>query len=379
MGLAWVDARQGAGDTTNPMTSTPSADAGTTPAGVRAAVRDVPAYPFTPLDVPIKLDQNENPYDFPADLKAEALARMAARPWNRYPDLHADTLRDRIAAFEDWDAAGVVVTPGSNVLIKLLTELGGIGQTVLTVNPTFSVYTLEAQLLGAELVQVPLNADFSLPVEALKAELAAREPGVLYITQPHAPTGQVDAERDVRALIDAAQGWIVVLDEAYYQYGGQDYRNLIRANPHCLSLRTFSKAWGLAGLRLGYALAHPELAGQLQKLVPAFNVSLLAQTALEVALENPAYVQQRVAEGLRERTRVLDALAAHPTLEALPSGSNFFLLRSPDAGTTYTHLLSRGIVVRRQDRLHLLEGCLRVAVGTPAENDALLAALAELA
>lgn len=359
--------------TTEPLTSPQAA-----PAGVRAAVRGVPAYPFTPLDVPIKLDQNENPYDFPEALKAEALRRMAARPWNRYPDLHADELRRRIAAYEGWDEHGVVVTPGSNVLIKLLTELAGISQTVLTVSPTFSVYTLEAQLLGAKLVQVPLNADFSLPVDALKAELKRHQPGVLYITQPHAPTGHVDADAAIRDLVDAAGDWVVVLDEAYHQYSRTDHKALVLAGGNRLSLRTFSKAWGLAGLRLGYALATPELAGQLQKLVPAFNVSTLAQAALEVALEQPGYVQERVQEGIRERGRVLAALSGHPTFQALPSQANFFLLRTPDAAATYTHLLSRGIVVRRQDSLPGLTGCLRVAIGTPAENDALLAALADL-
>lgn len=120
--------------------------------GVRPAVLAVPAYPFSPIQVPIKLDQNENPYDFPAELKARAAERMLAQPWNRYPDLHADTLAAKIAEYEGWDARGVVVTPGSNVLIKLLTELAGIEQTVLTVDPTFSVYTLEAKMLGARLV-----------------------------------------------------------------------------------------------------------------------------------------------------------------------------------------------------------------------------------
>ena len=119
------------------MTSNPSV-AGA-PVGVRPAVRAVPAYPFSPIQVPIKLDQNENPYDFPAELKARAAERMLAQPWNRYPDLHADTLAAEIARYEDWDTGGVVVTPGSNVLIKLLTELAGIEQTVLTVDPTFSV------------------------------------------------------------------------------------------------------------------------------------------------------------------------------------------------------------------------------------------------
>lgn len=362
------------------MTLNPDSAAPSVPTGVRAAVRNVPAYPFTPIDVPIKLDQNENPYDFPADLKAEALRRMAAEPWNRYPDLHADTLRDAIARYENWDNHSLVVTPGSNVLIKLLTELAGIDQTVITTNPTFSVYTLEAALLGAKLVQIPLNPDFSLPVAAMQAALASEQPGVLYIAQPHAPTGHSDSAADVLALVQTAEqyGWVTVIDEAYHQYSGTDYRDLVRQHPNTLSLRTFSKAWGLAGVRLGYILAGNALAQNLQKLVSAFNVNLLTQIALEVALEHPEYMHERVQEGVSERERVLAALKDHPTVKPIPSQSNFFLIRTPDADAVYKHLLGRGIVVRRQDKLHLLGGCLRVAVGTPNENDALIAALNEL-
>ncbi|GGK28985.1 histidinol-phosphate aminotransferase [Deinococcus malanensis] len=360
------------------MTSTPTPLPDTALPGVRPAVRAVPAYPFTPADVPIKLDQNENPYDFPAELKAEAVRRMLERPWNRYPDLHADTLRARVAAYEDWAAEGVVLTPGSNVLIKILTELAGINQTVLTVDPTFSVYTLEASLLGAKLVQVPLNEDFSLPVEGLKAALAANPPGVLYITQPHAPTGFVDGADAVQELVEAARGWVVVVDEAYHEYSDTDYRTLVRAHPNALSLRTFSKAWGLAGIRAGYALTSPALAQNLQKLVSAFTMNTLTQCALEVALEQPAYVRQRVQEGVRERVRVLDALQAHPTCQALPSQGNFFLLRTADPQVAYETLLSHGIVIRRQDNLPGLRGCLRIAIGTPAENDALIRAVQAL-
>lgn len=362
------------------MTQANSADAQVAPSGIRPAVRAVPAYPFTPVDVPVKLDQNENPYDFPAELKAEALRRMAERPWNRYPDLHADRLRAAIARFEGWDVSGVVVTPGSNVLIKMLTELAGIGQTVLSTDPTFSVYTLEASLLDAKLVQLPLNADFSLPVAALKDALASETPGVFAVAQPHAPTGYVDAESDVRDLVETAEryGWVTVLDEAYHEYSGTDYRELVRAHPNTLSLRTFSKAWGLAGLRLGYMLTSPALAEQQQKLVPAFNVNVLTEAALEVALEHPGYVQERVAEGIRERERVLSALAGHPTVQALPSRSNHFLLRTPDPLAAYRHLLEHGIVVRPQHTMHLLGGCLRIGIGTPAENDTLIAALKAL-
>ncbi|RJF72288.1 histidinol-phosphate aminotransferase family protein [Deinococcus cavernae] len=359
------------------MTSTPLSQE---TRGIRAAVRKVSAYPFTPIDVPIKLDQNENPYDFPAELKAEAARRMLERPWNRYPDLHADKLREALARYEDWDAGSIVVTPGSNVLIKILTELAGINQTMLVTKPTFSVYTLEASLLDAKLVEVPLNPDFSLPVAELKAALEREAPGVFAIAEPHAPTGHADRPEDVQELVRHAEqyGWVTVLDEAYYQYSGTDYRDLVRAHPNALSLRTFSKAWGLAGVRLGYILAGQEIAHNLQKLVSAFNVNILTETVLEVALEHPEYVQRIVQETVRERERVFAALQNHPTCQALPSQANYFLLRTPDAQAAYRHLLSRGIVTRPQDGQYLLKGCLRVAIGTPGENDTLIAAVNEL-
>lgn len=344
---------------------------------MREAVRATPAYPFTPIDAPIKLDQNESPWDFPEDLKRLAADRALSRPWNRYPDLDADTLRDSIGAFEDWDPRGVVVTPGSNVLIKLLTELSGIGQTVLTVKPGFSVYHLEALMLGAKLVEVALNPDFSLPVEELLRELKGG-PGVFYLTQPHAPTGHLDARAGVERLVDAAGGWTTVIDEAYHQYGEGDYRDLARARDNVVLLRTFSKAWGLAGLRLGYALTGVELATQLQKLVSAFNVNALTQAAAEVALEHPEYVRERAEKTVAERERVMAALRAHPTWRVVPSGANFFLVRTPEAGEAYRALLGRGILVRRQDKNFMLEGCLRVSVGTPEENDRFLAAAMQI-
>ncbi|WP_278913754.1 pyridoxal phosphate-dependent aminotransferase [Deinococcus wulumuqiensis] len=364
------------------MTQTPPVSGPDAPvrSGVRQAVRDIPAYPFTPIDVPYKLDQNENPYDFPPELKRRAAERLLAHPWNRYPDLHADTLRAAIARHEDWDAAGVVITPGSNVLIKILTELGGIGQTVLTTDPTFSVYTLEAQMLGAELVLTPLNPDFSLPVEATLEALSAHAPGVFYVTQPHAPTGHSDRPEDVRRVVEVADrlGWVTVIDEAYYQYAGTDHRDLVRAGKNVLSLRTFSKGWGLAGVRAGYLLAHPELAGQLQKLVSAFTINFLTQAVIETALEHPEYMRERVAEGIAERQRIFEAVKDHPTCTVFPSTTNFFLLKVPDADAAYRHLLDHGIVCRRQDKLRGLEGCLRIAVGAPHENDALIAAILAL-
>ncbi|AZI43282.1 histidinol-phosphate aminotransferase family protein [Deinococcus psychrotolerans] len=360
------------------MTSTPMLPASAL-SGVRQVVRRTPAYPFTPVSAAIKLDQNESALDLPAELRDLALQRLAHTEWNRYPDLHADTLRDKIAEFEDWNPDGVVVTPGSNVLIKLLTEMAGVNQRVLSVQPNFSVYGLEASMLGATLLQVPLKPDFSLPVEGLVAELQKGGPGLLFVTQPHAPTGHLDAESDVKAVLDAAgDDWVAVLDEAYYQFADSDGRALVAERSNRISLRTCSKAWGLAGLRLGYALTSPELAQNLQKLVSAFNINILTQTVAMTALEHPEYMRQRVAQTVQERQRILAALQGHPVYTGLPSQGNFFLLKTPDAAAAYQHLLSRGLLVRRQDGMPMLEGCLRIGIGTPEQNSALLAALAEV-
>ena len=361
------------------MTSVPKPSPVHPASGVRPEVRSTPAYPFTPVNAPFKLDQNESALDFPLALRKLAMERMLARDWNRYPDLHAETLKAKIGEYEGWNPEGVVVTPGSNVIIKLLTELGGIGRRVLTVQPNFSVYELEGQMLGAQLTRVPLRGDFGLDVAAMQRELARGGPGVLFLPQPHAPTGFLDMESDLRAVIEAAgDDWIVVIDEAYHQYSGSDYKSLVLERGNRVSLRTFSKAWGLAGLRLGYALAGTELAENLQKLVSAFNVSTLTQAVAEVALEHPQYVRARAEEAIWERERMLRKLSGLKKLHAHPSQANFFLLRTPDAAHAYAFLLERGLLVRRQDKQPMLEGCLRISVGTKEQNDLLLTAVLEL-
>jgi histidinol-phosphate aminotransferase len=347
--------------------------------GVRDEVWATPEYPFTPIPAPFKLDQNESALDVPLHLRKLAVERMLQCDWNRYPDLHAETLAARIGEYENWAPAGVVVTPGSNVIIKLLTEIAGTGQRLLTVQPNFSVYELEGQMLGAQVSRVPLRPDFGLDVSAMQRELSAGGPGLLFLPQPHAPTGFLDSEQDLRAVIEAAgDDWIVVIDEAYHQYSGSDYKNLVHERGNRLSLRTFSKAWGLAGLRLGYALSSPELAQQLRKVVSPFNVGVLTQAVAEVALEHPEYVRARADEVIWERDRVLRELAEMQKLHAYPSQANFFLLKTPDAGYTYQFLLERGLLVRRQDKQPGLEGCLRVSIGTKEQNDLLVAAVLEL-
>ena len=343
---------------------------------VREAILNAAAYPFTPIDAPVKLDQNESGYDFPPALKTLALDRLGKVVWNRYPDMNADSLRLELARYLNWDARGLVVTTGSNVLIHALAQIAGLGARVVTVMPAFSLYTLSAKLLEAELTQVPLEPDFELPLPALLRELQ-RGSGVLYLAEPHAPTGALHDAGQLEQLIRAAPNWIVVIDEAYVEYAGVDHTAFVE-HPNVCILRTFSKAWGLGGLRLGYLMAQPNLASQVQKILAPFNVSSLHTVIASVALENPSYVTERVREAIRERDRVYAALREHPTWQIHPSRANYHLIRTPDAARAHAGLLERGVLVRRQDSLSGLEGCIRVSIGTPAENTAFINAAQEL-
>jgi histidinol-phosphate aminotransferase len=175
-----------------------------------------------------------------------------------------------------------------------------------------------------------------------------------------------------------AAGWLVVLDEAYHQFSGSDLRDLARANRSVVLLRTFSKAWCLGGIRGGYLLGAPELAGKIQSMLPPFLIPAHTAAVLLSALEAPGYVEALVQRLVAERARLLSGLAGHPTWKAHPSSTNFVLVRTPDAKAAYDGLLAAGILVRRQDHHAGLDGCIRVTVGSPAENDAFLAAAAAL-
>lgn len=341
---------------------------------IRPRIRDLAPYDFDPHPAGAKLDQNELPSDLPEALREEFLSRLRDVPLNRYPDLQARELRARLARLHDWPEEGVVVTPGSNVLIQSLVIAAGIGQTVIAPAPSFGVYSLQARMLGADLIEVPLGPDFSLSTgEMMQAMRRGR--GVLFVANPAAPTGNLHRRGQLERLIEAGDGnWTVVIDEAYHQFAGSDFADLARRQG-VVSLRTLSKAFGLAGARVGYALTNPDLATELRKTVNPFAVSGLQQAAALTMLEHHDLVLRHVAEVVAERDRLQDALRQLAGVRAFPSVTNFILLRLNDAGGVHRELLRREVVVRRQSGA--LSNYLRVTVGTRQENERFLTALRE--
>jgi len=197
---------------------------------------------------------------------------------------------------------------------------------------------------------------------------------------PHAPTGAMFAAGDVAALAERARatGWLLVIDEAYHAFSGTDARPLARENPSVAVMRTFSKAWSLGGVRTGYLLGSPRVASVVSALLPPFCIPAHTGVIIRAVLEQPGYVAPLVERIRAERARLAAGLAAaQPRWTVYPSAANYLLVRTPDARAAFDHLLSRGLLVRRQDHYPGLTGCLRISVGTAAENDALLAAARE--
>lgn len=342
---------------------------------IRPEVRGLGAYSFTPHQAEVVLDQNESPFPLPDYLQRRLRELVTSLEPNRYPDLEPRLLRAALAEHTGWDPEGIAIAGGSNVLIQAAVIAAGAGRTVLTVSPTFSVYSLQARLLAETLREVPLRPDFSLDMDGLERELKAGS-GVFFLASPAAPTGNGHPAGQVRRLAEAAgDRWLFVVDEAYHEFAGSDLSPLVADFPGVVVLRTFSKAAGLAGLRLGYALARPVIATQLRKVVMPFSVSALQERAGLLLLENRELTEENVHRTVKERTRVAAALEAVPGLTAFPSDANFILFRVPDATAVHGALLEEGVLIRRQDHLPGLHGCLRVSIGLPAENDRFLEAL----
>ena len=345
---------------------------------VRKAVQQLAEYNFKAYDASIKLDQNELPYDVSDEIKTEICRRIMAQPLNRYPERQGESLRAQLAGHLGISDDMLMLGNGSNTIIRRIIESCGIDQRVLTVKPTFAVYELDSHLLDPEaLCAVALSESFELDVDALKAEMTQGS-GVVFIANPAAPTGNLHGREELIELLEQAQthNWTFVIDEAYYQFAGCDHLDLLKDYDNLILLRTFSKAYGLAGVRVGYCIGNPQLIAQVRKSPPQFSISSLqlitASCVLEMAQDQ---LSEYLSEAHSERERLLSGLRALG-VECLDSVCNFFLMRFADPQAIHEALRERGVLVRRQDGL--VSGALRVSVGNPQENDRFLAAMRDI-
>jgi histidinol-phosphate aminotransferase len=327
----------------------------------------------------IKLDAMENPYPLPERVKtrlSEALGRVAI---NRYPDAGGEdakrALRSALGIPED---AGLLLGNGSDELIQVIVSaVAKPGAVVLAPDPSFVMYRMDAVYASTRFVGVPLRPDFGLDREAVLAAIERESPAVIFIACPNNPTGNLFADADVEAILGAARG-LVVIDEAYYAFADASVLSRVHEFPNLLVLRTLSKV-GMAGIRLGYAVAAPAWIAELNKLRQPYNVNALTQAAVGALLFDAGWIAVQAAAIRAERTRLESALAQLPGVGVYPTQTNFVLVRVIDADRIFDGLKARRILIKNLHGWHpLLDNCLRITVGTPEENDLLLSALAAL-
>lgn len=347
---------------------------------VRPEVRRARAYHLDLAPCRFKLDQNEVPWDLPRAVKRRIAESLLELDFARYPDFHGDALREALSRHHGHPAAGILVGNGSNELLGVALEaVAGPGAEVLALRPGFEPYRMMIERTGAAAHFLGPRADLRLPWAELSAEVARDPRRPVLLTSPNNPTGEAVPVREVEELLARLEAPLL-LDNAYGELSTEDYRPLLARHPHLVLFRTFSKAWSLAGLRLGYLLAAPELAAELAKVKLPYNVGHAALVAGEECLAAAPRLGKRVRLLVARRGQWQAMLAARG-FAVFPSQANFLLARCPggDAATVYAGLARHGIRVRDVSAGAGLGGCLRFSVGSGAALRATAAALDEMA
>ena len=346
---------------------------------IRQDVQSMHAYAIQDSVGMVKLDAMENPFGLPPELQKALGERLGKLALNRYPDGRVNDLRTGLAQYAGMpEGHDIMLGNGSDELISLLAMACDVpGASILAPAPGFVMYAMSAQLQGLAFHSVPLTADFELDESAMLTAIAEHKPSIVYLAYPNNPTGNLWNDAVIEKIIVAQgeQGGLVVMDEAYQPFASKSYIDRLARHSHVLLMRTLSK-FGLAGVRLGYMVGPKALVAEVDKVRPPYNISVLNYECALFAIENAEVFAQQAKVLRDERTRLTLALAAMPGVQPFPSEANMILVRVPDAAKAFDGLKAHKVLVKNISKMHpLLAECLRLTVGTPTENEQLLAAL----
>ena len=341
-------------------------------------MRALEGYHSPQLDVAVRLNTNESPYEPPEEFVDAWLDALRKLPLNRYPDRDARDLREALGRQLGQPPERLFCANGSNeVLQTLLLTYGGAGRAAAVFEPSYALHAHIASITGTEVVVGERRADYTIDPDAGRALIAEHHPTIVFVCSPNNPTGTVEPASTVDALLDATDG-LVVVDEAYGEFAPESYLRRVSDDGRLVVVRTYSKVWSMASLRLGFAVASPDVVEQLEKVVLPYHLAVATQVAGTLALDFSDEMTSRVARLVAERARVERELSAVDRVAAVPSGANFVLFKvDGDGHALWQALVDRGVLVRDFSRWPRLTDCLRVTIGTPEENDAFLAALRE--
>lgn len=345
---------------------------------LRDDIRDLDGYHSPQLQVSVRLNTNESPLPPPPGFVGDWLEALRAIPLHRYPDRSAHALREALGEFLGQPADRVFAANGSNeVLQTIFLGFGGHGRRALLFEPSYALHSHIARITGTDVVVCDRQPNFTLDPSVACAAIAEHQPDIVVLCSPNNPTGLVEPRATVTAVLEAvAPTTLVVVDEAYAEFADWSATELITEGSPLLVVRTYSKVWSMAALRLGFCVGASRIIADLEMVALPYRLSTPTQLAGTVAFRHEAEMSSRVGLIVRERERVMDALIAMPYVEPFPSGANFILFRpKSDAHVIWQALVDRGVLVRDFSSWPRLEGCLRVTIGTREENDVFLKTL----
>lgn len=337
-------------------------------------VRALAPYTLKATVAPIKLNQNESPWDVSEEFKQQILARVQQHAWNRYPDFHPADVLQGLGELHGLSGENVLIGNGSNELIQaIFSAIVTQGTKVAIPVPTFALYKMMIAANQGECIEVPLQEDLSYDLDAWRTLADAGEAHLL-LCSPNNPTGST-VTRDFVEDLSRRTRKLVLVDEAYVHFGQEDLSTLVERCPNVIVLRTFSKASGLASVRFGYALASAALVPELHKVKLPYNVGVFGLEVARAALEDPTILDSSAQPLVQERTRLENALKEMPFDRVLQGMANFVVVSTPRAQELFDALFEQGILIRNIGGYPMLSDHLRISLGTPEENDALIDAL----
>lgn len=345
---------------------------------IRSDVQGMHAYAIQPSAGLVKLDAMENPHRLPPQLQRALGERLGAVALNRYPGERIETLKQALAKHAGMpEGFSLMLGNGSDELISLIAMACDVpGASILAPLPGFVMYGMSAQLQGLKFIPVDLTPDFELDERAMLAAIEQNQPSIVYLAYPNNPTANLWDDAVIEKIVQAAPG-LVVIDEAYQPFASRTYADRITRHEHVLLMRTLSK-FGLAGVRIGYMIGRSALVGEIDKVRPPYNISVLNCEAALFALEHAQVFEAQAAELRQQRGLLLEQLARLPGVKAWRSDANMVLVRVPDAARAFEGMKARGVLVKNVSKMHpLLAQCLRLTVGTAEENAQQLKALQE--
>jgi histidinol-phosphate aminotransferase len=355
----------------------------TTARGARIQPRDdlrsFEGYHSPQVDVQVRLNTNESPYAPPAEFVQRYTDALRDVAWHRYPDRGARDLRTALGASLGQPAERLLCANGSNEILQtLLLTYGGAGRRAAIFEPTYALHAHIAEITNTEIVTGDRQPDFAVDAGAAVALVRSTRPSLVFLCSPNNPTGTVEPRETVEQLLAvvAEIGGLLVVDEAYGEFAPWSAFELASDDQPLVVVRTYSKVWSLAAVRLGYAVAPTWVIDELDKVLLPYALSVPTQLAGTIALDFHSEMEKRVSALVEERGRLFAALTEMPALEVVPSGANFLLVRvNGDAHELWRRLLERGVLVRDFSSRPGVEGCFRITVGSPEESDEFLAAI----